>query len=536
MNYGDKIIQLQEGIQQGDPLGPLLFCLSVQPLLQSMHSELVIGYMDDFTLGGPGNAVAADVDRLSSLCPTLGLSLNTSKCELISSQPLESMNGTINEFIRLKPEQASLLGSPLLVGSAMDDLLESKLQVMNQALNRLNLISSHDALTLLKASCSSSKLIYHLRSAPCVNHPSLSRFDFLQRSALSQITNVLLCDRNWTQATLPVKNGGLGIRCAVDLAPAAFLSSASSTLAIQQALLRLCSASPPDNHFIRVQAEWLTSNSPAPLPPTSIAHKQSAWDEPLITRVVERLVSSADNDLDKARILAASSPHSGEWLHALPISSCGLRLDNNSVRVAVAMRLGARVCEPHSCPCGKGIDSSGSHALSCKSNPGRTMRHNYINDIIARALSRAEIPASKEPSGLFRTDGKRPDGITQIPWSSGKSAVWDVTIVDTLAQSYIHHTANSARSAAEIAVSRKEDKYRELDSNYLFFPLAFESLGPIAAKSVAFLKEIGRRSSVITEDRRETSFLIQRISTALQRFNALMVQNSFPDFPPPDDP
>ena len=32
---------------------------------------------------------------------------------------------------------------------------------------------------------------------------------------------------------------------------------------------------------------------------------------------------------------AVSTPHSGDWLFALPITTCGLRLDNEAVRVAV---------------------------------------------------------------------------------------------------------------------------------------------------------------------------------------------------------
>ena len=49
-------------------------------------------------------------------------------------------------------------------------------------------------------------------------------------------------------------------------------------------------------------------------------------------------------------MMAATAPHSGDWLNALPIASCGLRLDDESVRVAVALRLGLGVCVPIPAP------------------------------------------------------------------------------------------------------------------------------------------------------------------------------------------
>ena len=43
-----------------------------------------------------------------------------------------------------------------------------------------------------------------------------------------------------------------------------------------------------------------------------------------------------------------------------------------------------------------------------------------MNDIIWRALKRAQIHAVKEPVGLMREDGKRLDGTTILPWARGK--------------------------------------------------------------------------------------------------------------------
>ena len=124
------------------------------------------------------------------------------------------------------------------------------------------------------------------------------------------------------------------------------------------------------------------------------------------------------------------------------------------------------MCVPHPCPCGADVDARGTHGLACKRNAGRITRHHQLNDLVWRALSRAGIPSVKEPAGLSRTDGKRPDGITQIPWQRGKCAAWDVTVADTLAASYRHLTAATSGAAAENAATKKEAKYAGLASSY----------------------------------------------------------------------
>ena len=236
------------------------------------------------------------------------------------------------------------------------------------------------------------------------------------------------------------------------------------------------------------------------------------------------------SDTDKARLLAVSAPHSSDWLHAIPISSCGLRLDDDAVRVAVGLRLGTRLCAPHTCVCSAAVNPSGIHGLSCKKDNARILRHNALNDIIHRSLLRASVPAVKEPPGLVRSDGKRPDGATQIPWSSGKCLTWDVTVTDTLAPSYVTLSATSASNAAERAASNKVAKYVSIATTLEFVPVAIETLGPINASGLALLTSIGRRISQVTDDPRETSCLFQRISICLQRYNFLSLRSTFGDF------
>ena len=137
--------------------------------------------------------------------------------------------------------------------------------------------------------------------------------------------------------------------------------------------------------------------------------------------------------MDTARLLASKATHSSAWQYALPITICGLRLSDEAIRVAVGLRLGLNICESHPYPCGATGTSRGIHGLSCKISFGRSTRHQQINDAIWEALKRANVPSTKEPAGLLRGDGKHLDGLTLMPWQSGRSLTWDVIILDTLA-------------------------------------------------------------------------------------------------------
>ena len=88
------------------------------------------------------------------------------------------------------------------------------------------------------------------------------------------------------------------------------------------------------------------------------------------------------------------------------------------------------------------------------------MRHSLINGILWRAIKKARVPACKEPVGLSRSDGKRPDGATSTPWSHGKPLAWDVTVPDTIDQSHITSTATNAGAAADKVVCSKTKKIR----------------------------------------------------------------------------
>src|SRR5260221_212886 len=314
------------------------------------------------------------------------------------------------------------------------------------------------------------------------------------------------------------------------LAPSAFLASAASTRVLQDLLL--------PSHGVFHDQEWVNtlsfwSDKFQTTPPSDAAQfRQKAWDSAAVASITSSLVAENTDPYHKARLLALQASHSGDWLQAWPITACGLRLDDEAVRVAVGMRLGANICVPHPCPCGTLVDARGSHGLSCHRSAGRQTRHSQLNDAIHRALIRAGVPASREPTGLMQSGDRRPDGCTLIGWKSGKSLAWDVTVPNTFAPSHIPETSIGAGAAAERAAKLKSEKYIDLRHGYTFFQIAIETLGPINAEGVEFLNDLGHRLACTTGDSRERAFLYQRISIIVQRCNAISFSGTFENFLP----
>ena len=82
----------------------------------------------------------------------------------------------------------------------------------------------------------------------------------------------------------------------------------------------------------------------------------------------------------------------------MPMTSVGTRLDDNALRIAAVLRLGAPVCVPNTCTlCGAAVDSTGYHGLSRRKSAGREASHKALNSVIKAALTASDVPSRLEP-------------------------------------------------------------------------------------------------------------------------------------------
>lgn len=117
-----------------------------------------------------------------------------------------------------------------------------------------------------------------------------------------------------------------------------------------------------------------------------------------------KVLSAARDQIGKARYLRLRHLilH-GAFLHDLarPCSSLVTKLNKSSLRIAIALRLVALVCSPHTCVCGESVDRTGIAGLGCHKSAGRLISQSVVNDLIIRALLLAEIQSKLEPNSLL---------------------------------------------------------------------------------------------------------------------------------------
>lgn len=527
--YGSRIINSSVGCQQGDPLGPLCFSLAIHPLVKKIQSAFNVFYLDDGTIGDDYNIVLKDFKSFMSECKELGLSVNQSKCELFI--PMDSHKEEIISVFRevapqikiIEQDDLSLLGSPL-TDFAANSILSSKINTYQLLSDRLKNIHHHTALFLLRNCMAVPMMSYLIRSAPIFQNVLLSKLDNILKSSLEHILNASLEDGHWNQATLPISLGGIGVRKLDSIAIPAYCSSVYSTKELVNQIFDP-SININNQHLELAENIWKNLANVDEIP-SDLSH-QKCWDIPIATNEFNLLER---NDLvDKARLIAVSEKESGDWLRAVPSPNLGTLLDPESLRIAVALRLGTKVYRAHTCRCGQQADEFGRHGLKCKKSAGRFPRHSAMNDLIKRALKTAEVPSLLEPVDISRDDNKkRVDGVTIVPWSHGRQLAWDATCVDPVCATYLNGSATQPCFASNRAAVNKRNHYRTVCNMYHFVAFAVDCLGGWSKEAQKFGLELGKRMSISTGEPKSLSFFRQRVSIAIQRGNSASVLGTIP--------
>ena len=544
---GKESIRSCCGVQQGDPLGPLGFALTLHPLIKKIKAEvpglsLNAWYLDDGTLVGRPQDLASALHIIERDGPSLGLHLNRRKSLLFIPEDADESVSPLPPDIPVTRRGFSLLGCPIGPPDFCEEVFQARLSKVKACLSALtDMGDSQLEISLLRSCLALPKVSYILRACP-PNHicRSTADFDKAIRETLVSILGGPLSDWSWLKACLPSSRGGLNLRSASLHAPAAFLASCSAAAPLVERML---------GHSV---GPSLHTGSAVMTLATAAAHPD--WhclgdiDVPLHQRSLslsideasfQHLLSTAPSIRCRALALSSSLPHAGDWLNVLPSPSLGLHLQDREFRCCLRYWLGIPLhSNPFPCPeCHSSADVFGDHQVGCGGNGDRISRHNAIRDVIFSAAQSAALAPSKESPGIVPSSLSRPADVLLPNWSSGRPAALDVHVISPLQQQTIVEASHTPGHALQVGVRRKLSAHLSVcrSTGTDFIPLVAETLGGLGEDTIRTVAAIGRaigdRSG--SPDPSSTSkHLFGRLAIALWRGNACLWLHRHPSLLP----
>ena len=244
LQFGARTLESCCGVQQGDPLGPLLFSIALHKVAGSLRRQpldLALFYLDDGALAGDIDNVAAVLQQLQQDCLTIGLRLNLDKSELVATGPVSEAALRARfppSLLNNAGGAGRVVHSFEFLGAAIGEDTFIRDHTADRAAKAGNLLDelaelpdAQVGLRLLRACGGYARLVHSMRCNPPQSQGlALDMFDGMVRRCFGDLTGIHPTTQQWSQAARGLSHAGLGLRSCEKHASAAFLASVGSSL------------------------------------------------------------------------------------------------------------------------------------------------------------------------------------------------------------------------------------------------------------------------------------------------------------------
>jgi hypothetical protein len=524
--FENHIISASTGVQQGDPLGPLLFSLVLHPLLLEIKSKfsLQVGaILDDVTfLGSPCNTLLA-LNYIGVEGPKRGLFLST-KTTLWSPFHKNIPQNLIvwspvydNQFSLTisKEKGVSLLGGGVSRDSSfLSEVADKRLRKWCESISlMMDIKDPFIQLQLLRSCLGAPKLNYLLRTTPPnLIYPSILKMElFLKETLKSIITGngPHFGDFQFKLATLPISKSGLGIYNPRDICVFSYISSLSQTIDLQNRVIDNPNIGLPleYNYFRQYFIDMFNNHEEIGLPQCTQKNLATIYFKVKRLSVINDVfISMQDKELLQKRFIAIlesfRQPHASAYLFALPNYSLNQVMSPKEFRANMALRLlipkfsGELTCNKPNCAAK--MDSYGYHAINCRGS--HFARHEgVVNALYLLAMEACLHPKKNAQVQCLGTSWRgsssslvafRPADIL-MQWDEViRKCCVDVTVVSPIKSFMTENflVGKEAKRAEDDKMAKHKDAC--CFSGFEFMPFAVDVFGVYAPAAKKLLKTI----------------------------------------------
>ena len=472
---GSPCIASSTGVQQGDPLGPLLFSLGLQPALRNaLRYVQPFAYMDDIYLMGSPEHLHQALTSLSKDFSNLNLRINTKKCW--STVELQDAWSSISVT-----QHPVVMKAPFDPNAPTGPLQEKTMKMIGSV---AELPDTQVALLLLRT-INNSSLVYNIRtSVPGANAEKIGQ---LQEGVLRALAHILKVQPEAvaevvTRVQMPL-GPGLGFTNISRIAKEAYCAS------WLQAVTRL-------HALDKVRFRMPTFNSSSSnLPPSDVLARESLKDRILlkadpclhlqhlkVAQKADAVLQEQFNSLPPVQKVIVKSlwgKFPGAWLSAIPTEK-ELTMPSGLMRVALCLFLGIQI-DPQatSCPSCNALahPSFNVHILKCTDQKAFYVRHDAIKFSVADLARQARIPVTIEKK-VYTDSSKRPDIILHSFGRESQDVALDISVVDPF-RADIKEDDPPLKAAMERERVKVSKYTTRSGSPLLFRPVVLEAYGGV---------------------------------------------------------
>ncbi len=467
--FGKETLQSECGVQQGDPLGPLIFCILLHHVLLKVAEREEIKasegtlegnlwarafYLDDGVVMGKWGDLEKWLKAFEEEGEKVGMVLNRQKSEVVSV-PGAVVPEAFQEMKQVSMEDWDLLGVPLGTDKSVTAAVDKQLAKAKQmALAIASIPHSQVALTLLRYCAGFPKVVFLMRATGALGN--FGKVDTFTKQALSQILGAEIDEWEWLQASLPLRKGGLGLHSCLDVAAVAGIAAATSA---DMSGLYEKSLEPMLHHrHDPVYKASVECSQLAQYPGILPYARDDTQGGPLSQKTLTNMISEARHirlltQSDRrglARLQSCSAKHASSWIYGHPDATSDLWLSNAEFCVLLRTRLGmpiaaqSKVCNM----CNKRTaDIFGDHSLSCMTGGLRNRLHNTLRDQLGNLVREALLSPAIEDMPFSSEKHKR-DRLDIVYSHMGRTKLLDIAVTHPLREGNISSATEEPGGAA----------------------------------------------------------------------------------------